>query len=72
MFSQWMSLNSSKYSYNNAYFIENGVMGLGMEMLKKQEWTEFSRWTSAYISTFSVETPLNHGGAIDYLYFQYL
>ena len=41
MFSQWISLNSSKYSYNNAYFIEDGVMGLGMEMLKNKNGQSF-------------------------------
>ena len=41
-----------------------------MQTLTKEEWTEFSWRTNVYNATFSVETRLEHGFAIEYTYFQ--
>ena len=51
-------------------FIVTGLMGLSMETLKKQEWTEFSMRNNVYDAKFSVETRLEHGFAIENTYFQ--
>ena len=51
-------------------FIVTGLMGLSMQTLKKQEWTEISRRNNVYNSKFSVETRLEHGFAIENKYFQ--
>ena len=45
-------------------------MGLSMQTLKKQEWTEFSWRYNIYNAKFSVETRLEHDFAIAYTYFQ--
>ena len=51
-------------------FIVTGLMGLSMQTLKKQEWTEVSSPNNDYYAKFSVETRLEHGFAIEYTYFQ--
>ena len=51
---------------------DTGLMGLMMQTLKKQEWTEFSWRNMVYNATFSVETCLEHGFAMEYTYFQLL
>ena len=45
-------------------------MGLSIHTLKKQEWTELSLQNKVDNATFSVETRLVHGFAIQYTYFQ--
>ena len=41
-----------------------------MENLKTQEWTEFSLREHVYSAKFSVETRLEHGFPMEYVYFQ--
>ena len=42
-------------------FIVVGQMGLIMQTLKKQKWTEFSWRNKVYTATLSVEKCLEHG-----------
>ena len=42
MFSQLISLISMKCSFKKGCFIVAGLMGLSMETLRKQDWTECS------------------------------
>ena len=51
-------------------FTITGLMGLSMQTLKKQEWTEVSRRNNIYNAKFSVETHLEDGFSIEAMYFQ--
>ena len=50
--------------------IVTGLMGLTMQALKKQEWTEMSWRNNDYNAKFNVETRLEHGFAVKCTYFQ--
>ena len=45
-------------------------MGLNLQTLKKQEYTEPSWRHTVYNAKFSVKTRLEHGFAIEFTYFQ--
>jgi len=45
-------------------------MGLSMQTMTKQEWTEFSWRNNGYNDKFRVDTRLEHGFAIDFAYIQ--
>ena len=45
-------------------------MGLNMQTLRKQEWTEISWQYNVYNATFRVGTRLEHGIAMVYAVFQ--
>ena len=47
------------------FLIVTGLMGLSIQTLIKQEWTEFSWRNNGYNAKFSVETRLKHGFAIE-------
>ena len=51
-------------SCNNGGFIVTGLMGLSMETLKKQDWTECLWQNNVYNAIFSDNTRLEHGFAI--------
>ena len=51
-------------------FNVTGLMGLGMQTLRTQEYIEFSWPNNIYNAKFSVETCLEHGFALEYIYFQ--
>ena len=51
-------------------FIVTGLMGLSIQTLRKQEWTEDSWRNRVYNAKLSVETRVEHGLAIEYMYFQ--
>ena len=51
-------------------FIATGLMGLSMQILKKQEWTECSWRNNVYNAKFSVEIRVEHGFAKEYTYLQ--
>ena len=59
-----------KFSPNNAFLIVTGLMGLRMQTLKKQEWTEIAWRNNLYNAKFIAERRFEHGFAIDYTYFQ--
>ena len=61
-----------KFSFNIAFFTLTGLMGLSMQTLKKQDWTEVSLPNNDYNAKFNVKTRLEHGFAIEYTYFQWL
>ena len=52
--------------------IVTGLIGLSMQPLKKQEWTEVSWRNNGYNAKVSVEPRLDHVFAIEYKYFQWL
>ena len=47
-------------------FIVTGLMGLSMQTLKRQEWTEFSWRNNGYSATINAKTRLEHGFAKEY------
>ena len=59
-----------KCSCTKGFFIVAGLMGLSMQTLKKQDWTELSLRHNVYNAKLSVKTRLEHGFAIDCTYFQ--
>ena len=67
MFFHCISLISSKFSPNNVFFSVTGLMGLSMQTLQKQEWTEFPWRNNVHNAKFSKETRLEHGFAIEYI-----
>ena len=48
--------------------VVTGMIGLSMQKLKKQEWTEVSWLKNVYNSKFSIKIRLEHGFAIEYTY----
>jgi len=48
------------------FLIVTCLIGLSMQTLKKQEWTEFLWRNNVYNDKISVEPRLEHGFAIDY------
>ena len=69
MFYQWISLTSSKFSYNNVCLTVTGLMVLSMQTLKNLEWNEFSLRNYVYNAKLSLETRLQLGFAIEYTHF---
>ena len=59
-----------KFSCNRGFFIVACLMGLSMQTLKKQDWTELSLRNNVYNAKLSLKTRLKHGCAIEYTYFQ--
>ena len=53
-----------KCSFNKGCFIVAGLMGLSIETLRKQDWTEFSWDNNVYNAKFSLITRLEHGYAV--------
>ena len=47
------------------FFVATGLMGLCVQTLKEQEWTEFSWRNNIDDAKFSVETRLEHGVPIE-------
>ena len=68
MFSQLISLISMKCSFKKGWFIVAGLMGLSMETLRKQDWTESSWHNNVYNAKFSLITRLEHAYAVQYTY----
>ena len=50
--------------------IETGLIGLSMQTLTSQNWTELSWRNNVYNVNFSAKLRLEHGFAIEYTYFQ--
>ena len=61
-----------KCSFNKGCFFVAGLMGLSIETLRKQDWTEFSWDNNVYNAKFSLITRLEHGYAVEYTYFHWL
>ena len=59
-----------KFSCNKGVYSVTGLIGLSMQTLKKQDWTELSLRHNVYNAKLSVKTRLEHGFAIDCTYFQ--
>ena len=72
MFFQWTSLNSIKFSGTKCFFIVNTLMVLGIQTLKKQEWTEVSWQNIIDNAKFSVNKRLDNDFPIELTYFQCL
>ena len=53
-------------SCNKGILIVTGLMGLSMQTLRKQDWTEFSWRDKVYNAKFSLEIRLDHGFAMEY------
>ena len=73
MFSQRISLISSKFTWNNVVCSPchcTRPNGPKYGTLITQEWTEFSLRDNLYSAKFSVEARLEHGFPIEYMYFQ--
>ena len=47
-------------------FIVTGLMGLSMQTLRKQDWTEFSWRHNVYNTKFRLKARLEHGFALEY------
>ena len=56
----------SKFSITNVFLNLAGLIGLGMQTLRNQEWTEFSWRNNVYIDKFSVEKRLENGFHIEH------
>ena len=67
MFVHCISLISSKFSPTNVFFSVTRLMGLSMQTLQKQDWTEFPWRNNVHNAKFSIETRLEHGFAIEYV-----
>ena len=61
-----------KCSFNNGCCIVAGLMGLSMDTLREQDWTEFSWHNNVYNAKFSLKTRLELGYAVEYTYFHWL
>ena len=72
MFFQWTSLNSIKLSGSKCFFIVNSLMVLGIQTLRKQEWTEVSWQNIIDNAKFIVKTRLDNDFPIELTYFQWL
>ena len=59
-------------SVNKGCFIVAGLMGLSIETLRKQDWTEFSWHNNVYNAKFSLKTRLELGYPMEYTYFHWL
>ena len=55
-----------KFSCNRGFFIVACLMGLSMQTLKKQDWTELSLRNNVYNAKLSLKPRLKHGFAIEY------
>ena len=69
MFSQLISLISMKCSSDKGCFNVAGIIGLRMETLRTQDWTESSYRNNVYNATFGLKIRLEHGYAVEYTYF---
>ena len=57
------------FSCNKGVFSVTALMGLSIQTLNKQNWTEFSWRKNVYnVYKFSVNTRLEHGFSIEYTY----
>ena len=65
-----MSLISMKFSFNIGCFRLTGLIGLSMQTVKKQDWTEFSWPNNVYNGKLRLKARLEHGFGIEYTYFQ--
>ena len=61
-----------KFSCTKDFIIETGLIGLSMQTLKTQDWTELSWRNNVYNAKVNIRTRLEHGFAIEYTYFQWL
>ena len=52
------------------YFFVKGLMGLSMQILKNQNWTEFSWRNNVYTIKVNEKTRLDYCFAMEYTYFQ--
>ena len=59
-------------SFTIGWFNLTGIIGLCMQPVKKQDWTECSLRNNVYIAMLSLKTRLEHGFAIEYTYFHWL
>ena len=57
---------------NKGIFIAHGLIGLCMQTMRQQDWTEFSWRNNVYNAKFSVTPLLEHGFAMEYKYVQWL
>ena len=58
-----------KCSFNKGCLIVAGLIGLSIETLRKQDWTESSHRNNVYNAKFGIKTRLEHGYAVEYTYF---
>ena len=58
-----------KFSCNKGVYIVPGLIGLSMQTLKKQDWTELLWRHNVYNAKVNIEARLEHGFAIEYKYF---
>ena len=61
-----------KFSFSIGFFILTGRIGLRMQTLNKQDWTDFSWQHNVYNGKLIVKSGLEHGVGIEYSYFQLL
>ena len=61
-----------KFSFNIGCFSSTGLIGLSMDTLKNQDWTEFSWPHNVYNGKLIVTTRLEYGFGIEYSHFQLL
>ena len=57
-------------SFTKGIFSVPGLMGLSMQALRKQDWTELSWRYNVYNAKLSLRTRLEYDFAIEYTYFQ--
>ena len=58
-----------KCSCTKGFVIVAGLMGLSMQTLKKQDWTELSWRNNVHNAKVNIGTHVEHGFAIEYGYF---
>ena len=59
-----------KWSCNKCLVIVIGLIGLSMQPLKKQVWTEVSWRNNVCTAKFSIKTRLDYDFPIEYMHFQ--
>ena len=59
-----------KFSRNKGVYSVTGLIGLSMQTLTRQDWTQPSLRNNVYNAKVNKGTHLDHGVAIEYTYFQ--
>ena len=60
-----------KFSFTIGFFNLTVIIGLRMQTVKKQDWTELSLQNNVYNAKVSFTTRLGNGFGIEYTYFHW-
>ena len=60
-----------EFPFNIGCFSLTGLIGLSMQTVKKQDWTEFSWRNNVDNAKFTLKSRLENGFGIEYTYFHW-